>query len=79
MPKIQVLIDQETGELQIMTDGINGDLSFGEGVSLTDVIRGEVDAATGGGLVLKSEVEQHKPGGVRHAHVVGVNTQRHGR
>lgn len=78
MPRIEVFLNKQTGEMQIMTDGVDGDLSFGGGVELTDVLRGQVEAATGGGLVLRSDVEQHKPDGVRHAHVIGVNRAGHG-
>jgi len=70
VPKITVVINKETGELQVMTDGV--ELTFAEGVELTDQARALVAQKIGGtGLIPKSEVEQHKPeGGVKHAHMV---------
>lgn len=79
MPKVLVMINKSTGELQIHTDGIEGDLNFDAGVLLTDELREEIKAKLGGGGVYaKSDVEQHKPdGGVRHAHIQTHMGHRH--
>lgn len=72
MPMIQVTLGED-GSVNISTDGIQGDLDFLTGKALTDGITAEMAAALGEGLIRTSEVEQHRDGGVRHAHLHNHN------
>lgn len=56
------------GELQVLIDG---DLPFEEAERITTIVLAELGAAIPGGVRQTSAVEQHREGGLRHAHIVG--------
>lgn len=72
MPQIRVLVDKETGAVQLFTRDLDGDLTFVEGSALTDGLREQLAALLGpGGIASTSAIEQHRPdGGAKHAHIV---------
>jgi hypothetical protein len=55
------------GTLQIFVDG--DDLDFADAERVTNQLLAKLNAVVPGGVTQTSAVEQHKPGGLRHAHI----------
>lgn len=69
---LKVMINQATGDIDIITDG---ELTPERGEELTRQLEALLGEKFPQGFKLTSGIEQHKTGGVRHAHI--VSTIRH--
>jgi hypothetical protein len=70
--EVKVLLDESSGEFQIFVDGQA--LTFEQAAAMTERLLAESEADFGAGAVeRRSAVEQHRAGGVSHAHIVSHN------
>lgn len=61
------------GSVQLFTDGA---ISYEQGAMVTRAIEAAIGAVLPG-FTIDGEIEQHKPGGVSHVHVVATHHHRH--
>ena len=75
MAILRVLVGDD-GKIQVFTDG--DDLTEEDGARATRDFLARLGARVPGGVRQDSAVENHKPGGMQHAHVVARQDQGRG-